>query len=231
MTKKEFDDFIVLHDTFEDKCALVASIFGEVVEDFKNVNNWGIDPPFTTCTGYREPGYVYSISPTPRFLCVPFKYIQMTEDELKDIAKNHPEQIKAMVNTDAEQENEEAEEFNELRKDFPFIAKKTAYDFQLDGIKISDIVGDPSSAGVEVFKGDMHISFTCSIQTNEVYDTTVEYFTMDIRNDRGYVNGKNFNRVWNFYMKFKELMDNTKNWYEDLNRKVEYVNKHKRRFG
>ena len=113
MTKREFDDFIVLHDTFEDKCALVASIFGEVVEDFRNVNDWGIDPPFTTCTGYREPGCVYSISPTPRFLCVPFKYIQMTEDELRDIAKNHPEQIKAMVNTDAEQENEEAEELND----------------------------------------------------------------------------------------------------------------------
>jgi len=98
MTKEDFEEYLVLNDAFEYQCNLIASIFSEVFEDFMHAGGWKVNPPLTTCTGYYEPGYVYSDDGK---VSIPFRYIYMTEDELNDVVRNHPEMIEEMIDETA----------------------------------------------------------------------------------------------------------------------------------
>ena len=117
MNRNEFEEYLVLQDKFMDKCNTIASIFAEVVEDFMYADNWSIEPSFETCTGFREIGYVYCRGCLDRVFHIPFKYIYMTEDELRDVVKNHPEQIRAMVCVDEDWESCEPDDLSDAERE------------------------------------------------------------------------------------------------------------------
>lgn len=117
MNRNEFEEYLVLQDKFIDKCNTIASIFAEVVEDFMYADNWSIEPPFETCTGFREIGYVYCRGCLDRVFHIPFQYIYMTEDELRDVVKNHPERIRAMVHVDEYWESCEPDDLSDAERE------------------------------------------------------------------------------------------------------------------
>lgn len=117
MTRNEFEEYLVLQDKFIDKCNTIASIFAEVVKDFMYADNWFIKLPFYSCSGYRESGYVHCRGLLDRVLHIPFEYFFMTGGELKDVVKNHPEQIRAMVCVDEDWESYEPDDLSDLERE------------------------------------------------------------------------------------------------------------------
>lgn len=117
MNKNEFEEYLVLQDKFIDKCNTIASIFAEVVKDFMYADNWSIKLPFYSCSGYRESGYVHCRGLLDRVLHIPFEYFFMTLGELKNVVKNHPEQIKAMVCVDEDWESYEPDDLSDAERE------------------------------------------------------------------------------------------------------------------
>ena len=117
MTREEFEEYLVLQDKFMDKCNIIASIFAEVVKDFMYADNWFIKLPIYSCSGCREPGYVHCRGLIDRVLHIPFEYFSMTEDELKDVVKNTPEKIEAMVNIDENWDKYEPDDLSDIGRE------------------------------------------------------------------------------------------------------------------
>lgn len=97
MTKEDLENYLVLTDVFRNKCKSIAAILSEVVEDFRYAGDWTIVSPFYTCTGEYHPGYVYSGTRYCDYLYFPFEYLYTSEEELKEIVKNHPEKIENLI--------------------------------------------------------------------------------------------------------------------------------------
>lgn len=97
MTKENLFKYIELHDELQDTCNIIASIFTKVDNTFLTASDWQVTPPYVTCTGHHEPGYVFCMSPLSNCIHIPFMYLSMTEDELREIADKRPEEVMAMI--------------------------------------------------------------------------------------------------------------------------------------
>lgn len=106
MTREDFENYLVLEDSFQSQCNLIASIFSEVDRSFRYADGWMVHMPYETCSGYKEPGYIFCICPFDKLLHIPFKYMSMTEDELKKVVKDNPEDIRLMVKDSMFSEND-----------------------------------------------------------------------------------------------------------------------------
>lgn len=97
MTKENLLKYIELYDELQDTCNTIASIFAKVDNTFLTADGWQVTPPYMTCTGHHEPGYVFCASPAWSCIHIPFMYLSMSEEELRETADKRPEEIKAMV--------------------------------------------------------------------------------------------------------------------------------------
>lgn len=106
MTKENLLKYIELYDELQDTCNIIASIFAKVDDTFLTADGWQVTPPYMTCTGHHEPGYVFCSFPEYGCIHIPFMYLSMTEAELREIADKRPEEIKAMIENTFDEDND-----------------------------------------------------------------------------------------------------------------------------
>lgn len=100
MTEKNILKYIELYDELQDTCNKIASVFCEVDDTFLYTSDWEVTPSYMKSTGKHAPGYVFCMSPTWSCVHIPFLYLSMSEDELREVVNKRPEEIKAMIIND-----------------------------------------------------------------------------------------------------------------------------------
>lgn len=104
------------------------------------------------------------------------------------------------------------------REEFIKCAKLVKSELMMDDISITTYDGlDDKFMKIDSEYHLMHVSFNVNIYTDEIDDNTIRYYTTNVLDDIGFVEGKAFNKVWTFYSKFKEYIAMARNIYRGLN--------------